>query len=356
VARSSTIRYRERTNDPAILASELGVRYLLEGSVRVVGSRIRVAVHLMDAGSGTSIWAEHFDRDKENIFDLQDEITEQAVGAIEPTIRKAEIELSRRKRPESLEAYDLVMRALPLMLEMTSGASQEALRLASEAARLDPGYARAHAMAAWCHAWMVAHEWAEDRAAARSDGMKFAHTALRLDGDDPTVLTMVSTADTLLMGDLESAGAHVAKALAIDPNSAWGWVRSGYVQIYLGNVDAALEHFQRAERLSPYDVLSFNLYVGRSLAHFTAARYREAAEWAGMALAERPGLPGALRMMTAAQAMLGRMEEARSTVGALLVECPGSTIKSALDSLPIRRPDARERLVGALKSAGLPEA
>jgi adenylate cyclase len=277
------------------------------------------------------------------------------VGVIAPMIRTAEMERLRRKRPENMAAYDSVVRALPQLLSMSETASREALRLSMEATRFDPGYARAYALAAWCHSWRISNDWVESRGEARSEGMRVAREALRLNDEDPGVLIEAGTAEATLLGNVEAAAIHVAKALVIDPNSAFGWIRSGYLQAFLGHTDQALEQFERAGRLSPFDPLTFYLQSGRALAHFIAGRYLEAAEWSGMALTERPGLPWGLRILAASQQMLGRRDDAAAAARRLLAESPTASIATALECMPFRGEDARQRFAGALRAAGVSE-
>jgi adenylate cyclase len=272
------------------------------------------------------------------------------------TIRSAEIERARRKRPDSLEAYDYVMRALPHMLALTPEASAEALRLTLEAVRLDPDYARGNALAAWCHAWQVVNGWAPSPQESRVEGMRLARAALRLDADDPGVLTKVGATEMLLVGDLESASAHIAKALALDPNSAWAWIRSGYLHAYRGEPETALAHFARAAQLSPFDPLNFNRYAGVALAHFVAARYEEAIAWAEKARVERPGLPFAYRVLAAAHVQLGQPERAREAAQVLLAQCPQQSLAEMMAVTPFRDGDVRRRFEDGLRQAGIPEA
>ncbi|MGH6927493.1 MAG: tetratricopeptide repeat protein, partial [Dongiaceae bacterium] len=355
IARSSTLRYRGHPIEPARVGSELGVRYLLQGSVRASGDRIRIMVQLIEAASGTSIWVDRYEGRRDEVFDLEDRITERTVGAIEPTVRAAEIERARRKRPDNLEAYDYVMRAMPHVWALTAEASAEALRLTSEAVRLDPGYARANALAAWCHGWQVVNGWSNAPEESRAEGMRLAHAALRLDGDDPGVLTMVGAAETMLAGDLDAAAVHIGKALALDPNSAWAWIRSGYLHVYLCEPDTALEHFEHAARLSPFDPLNFNRYIGVALAHFVAEGYQDAITWAEKARLERPDLPWALRVLAASHAHLGHDDRAQAAVRALLSQCPHLALPETMSTVPFREDGVRGRFADGLRKAGIPD-
>jgi TolB-like protein/Flp pilus assembly protein TadD len=356
IARSSTLRYRDRPIDVSRVARELAVRYLLQGSVRASGERLRITVQLIEAGTSASIWSDRYDGRREDVFDLEDRLTARIVGAIEPTIRSAEIERARRKRPDNLEAYDYVMRALPHVWALTPEASAEALRLTTEAVRLDPDYARASALAAWCHGWQVGNGWSASPQDSRTEGLRLARAALRLDADDPGVLTMVGATEMLLAGDLDAAAVHIGKALALDPNSAWAWIRSGYLHVYLGESATALEHFERAARLSPFDPLNFNRYIGIAFAHFAAARYQEAVAWAEKARVERPSLPWAYRVLAAAHAQLGQIDEAWEAGQTALTQCPHLSVAEILATAPFRPEDVRRRLSEALLKAGIPAA
>jgi len=356
IARSSTLRYRGQAIEAPQVGRELGVYYLLQGSVRISGERIRIAAQLVEAATAACIWADRYEGRREDVFDLEDRITERIVGALEPTIRSAEIERVRRKRPDSLEAYDYVMRTLPHMLALTPEASAEALRLAMEAVRLDPGYARAHALAGWCHAWQVVNGWTASPPQLRAEGLRLARAALQLDSDDPGVLTMVGATEMLLAGDFESASAHIAKALVLDPNSAWTWIRSGYLHAYRGEPETALAHFERAARLSPFDPLNFNRFAGIALAHFVAARNDEAIAWAERARVERPGLPFAYRILAAAHAQLGQHERARAAAQTLLAQCPQTSLAEIMAAPPFPAGDLRRRFEDGLRQAGIPDA
>jgi adenylate cyclase len=310
---------------------------------------------LVDAHTGIHIWAENYDGRIEDIFDLQDRITESVAGAIAPTIRAAEIERAQRKRPQNLEAYDYVMRALPHVWALTPGDCTEALRLTMAAIKLDPCYGMASALAGWCHAWQFGNHWTATPERSRREGLDLAQAALRLDGDDPTVLAMVGATVMLLSQDLDLAAELTAKALRLDPNSAWAWIRSGYVHAYRGEAETALSHFERAQRLSPFDPLNFNLYVGIAIAHFTAGRYEQASEWAEKGLRERPDLPWAYRVLAAAQPYLDDPARAAWAARKLRESNPRISVADIMATFPAKPADLRARFADGLRRAGLPE-
>ena len=354
IARSSMERYRHEPADTARIGRELGVRYLVQGSVQQIGERIRVRAVLIEAESNGMLWSDHHDGTLADAFDLQDRIVERIVGAIAPSVRMAEIERARRKRPDSLAAYDYVMRALPQLWTMTRDANAEALRLTCEAIRIDPNYAVAHAYAAWCHFWGFSNNWSDSMAASRAQAHRLVERALRLDESDPAVLSIAALAATALEHDLEAASHYIGKALQLDPNYAWGWNRNGYISVYRDRLEEGLECFERAARLSPFDPLSFNRHVGMALAHYCAGRYDEAARLAERGRLERPGLPWAYRVLAAANAERGDLDSARAAVGVLLRDVPTLTVAQVMDSMPFKRRDIYEQFSRNLASAGMP--
>jgi len=355
IARASTQRYRNQPVDAPSIGAELGVRYLLLGSLQQAGPRIRVSAQLVETGASAMLWSERYDGALEDVFDLQDRITERIVGAIAPSVRMAEIERARRKRPDSLAAYDYVMRALPQIWAMSRAANAEAMRLAYEAIRLDPYYALAHAYASWCHFWGFTNNWTDSVADSRAEALRLVRAALRLDGNDPAVLSIAALSETAIDHDLKAAASYIEKALALDPNFAWGWNRSGYIQVYRDRIATALEHFDRAARLSPFDPLNFNRYVGMALAHYCAGRYEEAVRLAEQARIERPGLPWAYRVLAAAQAELGQMAAAGAALQILLRDSPDLTVARVMESMPFERADIAARFAAGLAAAGMPE-
>ena len=265
------------------------------------------------------------------------------------------MERAKLKRPEKLEAYDFVMRAMPHVWALAPEDSAEALRLLGESLRLDPGYPLALALASWCCAQQVVYNWTDRPGEVRAEGLQLARAALEQDSNDPMVLTALGAAETVLVGDLESAVTHINKALVLDPNFAWGWTRSGWVNSYLGNSEVAISHFEKAIRLSPFDPFVFACYHGIGMSHFSERRYDEAVLWIGRGIRERPRLVWQYRTYAAALAQLGRIDEARAAVDLLLQHHPRLSISGMLAAVPRRGTDVLGRLVDGLRKAGLPE-
>jgi adenylate cyclase len=224
-------------------------------------------------------------RAQSDVFDLQDRITASVVGAIQPWVRSAEIERSRRKRPENLDAYDLVLRAYPGAWSLDRAANESALNLLNKAIAIEPDYQLALSLAAWCHAQQSVYNWTADLDGARRETLRLRQAAAGLGSEDPTVLTVLGAAHTIVR-QYEIAARMLEKALAMDPNSAWAWNRSGWLESYLDRADAAIEHFERALRLSPFDPMSFNAFIGIGGAHFVAGRYVDAVRWPEKGLLE----------------------------------------------------------------------
>lgn len=352
VARNSTFTYKGRAVDVRQVSRELGVRYVLEGSLRRSGRRIRVTAQLIDGTDGSHIWADHYDGEIEDIFDVQDRVTEAIVGAIQPSIRSSEIERARRKRPDSLDAYDCVMRAMPIAWSNDPEMAAQGLALLEKAMALDPAYALAKSLASWCYAQRVAYLRSSDPARDRARGLELAEAAARLDSNDPLVLTTLGGAYTLARR-LDIASVLIEKALQLDPNLAWAWHRSGWLHVYLDQADIAIEHFQRSLRLSPVDPTRFNLLIGIGAAHFSAARYEQAVEWVERGLREQPRAIWAHRILAAACAQAGQLERARSSVRSLLQAYPDLIVSKLLDIIPAS-PEYLQRFAEGLRRAGLP--
>ncbi len=353
IARNSTFTYKGKAVDVRQISRELGVRYVIEGSVRKAGHRLRIIAQLIDATTGNHIWSERYDGEIADIFDLQDRVTEAIVGALEPTITLSEIERAKRKRPDNLDAYDCVMRALPTVWSQDLQAVAEGLRLAEEAMVLDPAYPLPKALAAWCYAQHVTYMRTSDAATDRAKALALAKKAASLDSSDPLVLTVLSAAYALV-GQFDLALRTIEKALGLDPNSAWAWLRSGWSHHYARNPDTAIEHFQRAMRLSPLDPMRFNALFGIGASYFDKDQYDEAIRWIEKALHEKPDAAWTYRLLTAAYAHAGRQEDARRSARKFVEAYPGMTISKAIETAPPTAP-LIARIAEGLRQAGLPE-
>jgi adenylate cyclase len=276
------------------------------------------------------------------------------VGAIQPSVRSAEIERSRRKRPESLDAYDFVLRAYPSVWSLDRTANVEASKLLSQAIAIEPDYPLALSLAAWCRAQQIVYNWAADPAVARTEALRLAQMAADAGGEnDPTILTVLGAAHTIV-GNLAIAARLLERAVSLDPNSAWAWNRSGWLQSYLGRAEASIEHFERALRLSPFDPMKFNAFIGIGAAHFVAGRVADAALWQERGLIERPGATWVYRDLVAIYALMGRVADARAGLARLLNEYPDLTISKISGAIPFSQ-TVRDRFDEGLRKAGMPE-
>ncbi len=354
IARSSTLAYKERAADVKHISRELGVRYVLEGTMRRAGDRVRITAQLIDGQSGSYIWSDHYDGEITDLFDFQDRITESIIGALQPTIRSSEIERARRKRPGNLHAYDYVMRALPSIWAVERAMNEEALGLLEQAMALDPSYALPKALAAWCHGQRVPFLWTNHPEEERSAALRLAKEAARLDSDDPLVMTILASAHAVGR-EFTEAVPLIDRALQLDPNSAWAWHHSGFIRTFLNQPDLAIEHFQRSIRISPLDPYNFNAAIGIGIAHFHAERFAESASWVRQGIAEKPSATWAWRIVAAAYANLGRLDEAREALTHLVQAHPGITIAAIKQASMPPSPSFQHALSDGLRTAGLPE-
>jgi adenylate cyclase len=355
VARNSSYAYKGRAADVREIARALGVRYVLEGSLRKSQDRVRVTAQLIDAESGAHLWADSYDGMVDNLFDFEDEIAEQVAGAVNPSIQQAEIALAKRKRPESLAAYDLVLRSMPHLWAHRREDNAEAIRLLDEARRLDPGYVRATAVAAWARAQHVIYSWTDDIEKTREESRALIEEAAEKVGDDPTALVALATAMTLLLGQLDRASHLVERALVLDPNNAWAWSRRGFMEAYSGHGEAAIAAFEHALRLSPLDPFSFNSHNGLGFANFVCSNYAEAIQWTQRGMREKTGMTWAYRDLAVYYALDGRVEEARAAVRQLVETRPHLTVGKVAETLAFVEPSVLARYLDGLRKAGLPE-
>ncbi len=355
IARNSSFTYKGRAVDVKQVGRELGVRYVLEGSVRKAGNRVRIAGKLIDSSTGATLWADRFEGGFEDIFDLQDQVTESVVGAIGPKLEQAEIERSRRKPTESLDAYDYYLRGLAAMQQWSREASNEALSLFRRAIDLDPSFASAYGMAARCYSQRKTGGWMTDRVHEIAETARLARRAAELGRDDAVALCTAGFGLAYVVGDFDDGDALIDRALALNPNLAWAWYFSGWAKVWLGEPEAAIERVTRALRLSPHDPYAFNMQAAAAYAHFVAGRYAEALSWAESALRERPDHNSSMRILAASCALTGLQERARKAMVRLRELDPALRISNLKHLNPFRRPDDFTRLAEGLRKAGLPE-
>ena len=354
IARQSAFTYKGRFVDVNEVGKELNVDYVVEGTLRRGGDRLRISVQLVEAASRTQLWSERYEGTLEDIFELQDRIAEQVSGAIRPAIRGAEIELSGRKPPTNLKAYDLVLRAYPHLWGRREGANKAAIRLLQDAITADPTYGRAHALLAWCHAANAAYLWSgnpENDLRAATSAVNAAGTL----GDDPTALAAAGAAISIC-GDQRRAASLIEQALELDPNSAWAWTRWGWIAIYTGAADRAKERFERAMSLSPMDPLAFNMKIGLAASVAMSGSPDQAVEIARTLINSNPDVSILYRYLAAWSGMSGDLETARWAAQKLLAVQPDFTIKQ-YRALPMFKdfPGWGDRMAEGLRKAGLPE-
>jgi adenylate cyclase len=352
IARNSSFVYKGKAIDVKQAGRELGVRYLLEGSVRKAGNQVRVTGQLIDTASATHVWAQRYDRALDDIFALQDELTMSVIGAIEPTLRQAEIERAKRKRPDSLDAYDLYLRALPLAFTAMPEFMDQALPLLQQAVAIEPDYAVAHAYIAWCYEIRHLRGGLHDE--SRAAGLRHARLAIATGSDDATALAVAAFVIGILERDYPTAFNAFDRATALSPSSAQAFGFSSCIRAWAGDSLTSIEHAETAIRLSPFDPLIFFPYTGLAYAHLFAGHFEEAISAAGRAAQanSRFSIPSVLQ--AAAFASLGRIDEARGSAQRLLSLEPTFTVGSFV-GVNFTSPERLSMLAEALRQAGLPE-
>ena len=352
IARNSTFTYKGRSVDIRQVGRELGVRYVLEGSVRKAADRVRITAQLIDAENSTHIWADRYDRAVDDIFALQDEITLSTVAAIEPSVRQAEIERARRKRPENLDAYDLVLRATPLVdTGMPDGALQ-AVPLLERALLLEPNYALAHGQTAFCNE--ILYLRAGRREENRTTAIRHAHTAIALGPDDAPSLVYAAIAIGLVEHDRLLALETFESALAISPSAAWAYSWGSLILGWGGEAERAIEWGERGIRLSPLDPWITAALHGISMGHFLRGRYEEAASAAQRAIRSKPGFSVSHMFLAAALAKLGRTKDANAAAERVMQLQPNFSCNGQCAAIGCA-PVLATSLIEAMRASGLPE-
>jgi TolB-like protein/class 3 adenylate cyclase len=357
IARNSSFAYKRKSIDVKRVAQELGVRYVLEGSVRKAGQRVRITGQLIDAAAGNHIWADRFDGSLDDIFDLQDRVAASVVGAIEPRLRLSEIERASRKPTANLGAYDLYLRTLAQMYRYTEQSFDEAIVLARRALAIDPLYASAAAIIGWCRTLQRVQGWGAPSEDDIAEGIRLARQALEAGRDDPDTIWQAAWTLFILAGEAALSETFIDRALTLNPNSAAAWQCRGSIYALRNNqAEAAIEAFERAQRLSPFDPLGYFNSIGLALAHLVAQRFEQAIEWADRTLHAQPRVATAIRVKIVAFAHLGRLEEARATRAQMLAIDPRFTV-GAMQALgaPSFAPEFLDLYLTGLRLAGLPE-
>jgi adenylate cyclase len=352
IARNSSFTYKGKAVDIKQVGRELGVRYVLEGSVRKAAGKVRITGQLIDAVTGAHIWAGRFERDLTDVFALQDEVTVAVVSAIQPKLLQTEIALAARQRPENLTAYDYYLRALPHYYLFSREGIAETIRLARRALELDPRFAAVAALAGQCHAQNVLQGHAVDPQFERKEAVRLSRLALSIDDSDPDALAWAALISAFMVGDPESEIEMADRAVALNPNSSLAWNNRGWVYRVAGQPEEAIRSFERAIRVSPVDPLLYTMLAGMGYAFIELRRFDEAAVAAKKALRQNPSYGPTYRCLASAFAHLGRDAEAREAAAGLLEVDPAFTISSWI----ARGGQKNTKLtIEGLRKAGLPE-
>lgn len=352
IARNSSFVYKGRAVDVKQVGRELGVRYVLEGSVRKAGGSVRVTGQMIDASTGAHIWAERYDRSSKDIFALQDEIALSAVGAIAPSVRKAEIERVKRKRPESLDAYDLVLRAQP---DVDSGMPVQvttALTLLDRSIALEPAYALAHGNAAMCHHCLFLRAGLKE--VNRAASIRHARSAIAYGQDDALALTWAGFSIGMDGHDRAAAFTALEAALAISPSSALTYILGSVMLGWGGEAERAIEWSEKGVRLSPFDSWAWAAFDAQAMSHLLRGRYEEACRAAYKSVQANPAHSITYVQLAAALAKLGRLEEAKAAAARVLELHAAFRYRRQFAGVNCA-PALAEALGGALQDAGLPE-
>jgi adenylate cyclase len=359
IARNSSFTYKGKAADIKQVGRELGVRYVLEGSVRRAGNRFRITAQLVEAAKGTHLWADHFDGALEDVFELQDRVTASVVGVIAPRIEQAEIERARSKPPGNLEAYDLVLRAQALRQSRRRSDIEQAISLLRQAVQIDPSYARAVIDLSYCCWMFIAQGFGHRDNPLIADMVELAQRAVALDPMDSYVLAVAASV-LGFAGDMDAGLALGEKALRLNPNNAQAFRACAALFAYKGEVDKVIEHQQQSERLNPLTT-GWGGSVAFVIAYFAVGDHETVVEWTARILREHPNAAPAMRYRAASLALLGRTEDARRVVVRLLEHAPGYSISEVRRhqefdmNNPFKKPAVTEALYRGLRLAGLPE-
>ncbi len=353
IARNSSFTFKGKAVDIKEVGRRLGVRYVLEGAVRKASGKVRITGQLIEAATGAHIWADRFERDLTDIFELQDDVTVAVVSAIQPKLFQKEIAMAARRRPEDLTAYDFYLRAIQQSRPLTREGLAEALRLVQRAMELDPGFAGAAALAAGCHTENVLRNYAIDPEFDRNEAVRLMRLALSLDDGDPSTLASAAAISAFMVGDCETEIEMADRAVALNPNSYQTWTGRGWVYKIAGKPQEAIRSFERAMRMSPVDPQLYTTFTGMGFAFIELRRFDEAIVAGKKGLRQNPSYPGPYRCLASAFAHLGRDADAREAAARVLEFDPAFTISAwiARSRLSINA----KLMIEGFRKAGLPE-
>ncbi len=352
IARNSTFTYKGKAVHVKQVAQDLGVRYVLEGSVRKAGNRVRITAQLIDASTGHHVWAERYDRDLEDIFAVQDEITENIVTSVGPEFFSAEMQRAQRKEVRSLDAWDYVMRASSHHSRYTRKDVAEAQRLLRKAIELDPMSAEAFCLLAFTHLMQVQFGWSESVVQSINEATKAAQSAVAIDDRDAWAHTALGMVD-LISKRYDNAVRRLERAIALNPNLANAYGGLGQALALAGEYNGAVTQINKAIRLSPRDPFMVYWFGHLGLASFVEERYEDACDWGSKAIQENPRFPGGHRLLASSYGQLGKVKEAATELKELLLLMPGMTADDVRRQVPFRKPRDMERYIDGLRKAGL---
>jgi TolB-like protein len=355
IARNSSFTYKGRAVNVQQVGRELGVRYVIEGSVRRAGNRLRITGQLIDTSTGMHLWADRFEGKLEDVFDLRDQVTASVIGAIAPKLEQAEIERAKRKPTESLDAYDYFLRGISAIRQWTKEANHEALRMFNKAIELDPNFGSAYGMAARCYSQRKGGGWVTLSAQDIAEVRRLARRASELGRDDAVALSAAGIGLAYVVGEMDHGADLIDRAIALNPNLATAWLFGGWVRLWRGEPDAAIEQVARATRLSPNDPQLSMMHVVTACAHFFAGRNSQALLFAEKSMRLQPSYFMAASVLAASNAIAGRPAEAEKAMASLREIAPTLRVSNLLDAFPIRRQEDIVRWAEALRRAGLPE-
>jgi TolB-like protein/tetratricopeptide (TPR) repeat protein len=355
VARNSSFTYKGKVVDIKQVGRELGVRYVVEGSVRRAGGRVRITGQLIDSTTGAHLWADRFDGALEDVFELQDKITTSVVGELFSRVQLQDEERAIRKPTDNLDAYDYYLRGAAKHWGWTRETYEAALELFNKAIELDGSFALPHAFAAIAFALRKQNRWMVDVEKETAVAVHHARRAIELGREDALALVFGGHTLSYIANELDLGSDCVARGLSLNPNSSWGWLFSGWGHIYLGKHETALEHLAKSERLSPRDPRLVQIRMASALAHFFSGSYKEAMHLTEVVCSQAPSLVVGWRIKAISCALAGQPENAAAAAQKVLELDPLARVSILVPLLPLRRPEDRERYRRGLLQAGIPD-